>query len=122
VAEPKPGINLRASGRKVGRHAARIAMLSSKYDHVAASVLVQVGSVMSVAVFSAERRTREMMQVLEILSYDKHESAWRTYKKPSPNINISITFCRIGRCKDRITGRGRTQVPKSVAMLMHAGA
>jgi hypothetical protein len=76
VAEPKPGINLRASGRKVGRHAARIAMLSSKYDHVAASVLVQVGSVMSVAVFSAERRTREMMQVLEILSYDKHESAW----------------------------------------------
>jgi hypothetical protein len=77
---------------------------------------------MSVAVFSAERRTREMMQVLESFSYVEHESARRTYKKPSPNINISITFCRIGRCKDRIIGRGRTQVPKSVAMLMHAGA
>jgi len=53
-----------ANGRNVGRHAARIAMLSSRYDQVAASVLFQVGSDKPVAVFSAERRTREMMQVL----------------------------------------------------------
>ncbi len=120
--ETNPGINLAASGLNVGKHAARIAMLSSKYDQVAASVLFQVGSFMSVAVFSAERRTREMIQVLEIVSYVGYESAWRTYKKPSPNINISIIFCRIGSCNDRIMGRGRTQVPKSVTMLMHAGA
>ena len=61
----KPGINLMARGRNVGRHAARIAILSSRYDQVAASVLFQVGSDRPVAVFSAERRTREMMQVLK---------------------------------------------------------
>jgi hypothetical protein len=57
-------MNLIANGRSVGRHAARIAMLSSRYDQVAASVLFHVGSDSFVAVLSAERRTREMMQVL----------------------------------------------------------
>lgn len=65
----KPGINLMANGRNVGKHAARIAMLSSRYDQVAASVLFHVGSDRPVAVLSAERRTREMMQVLKSISY-----------------------------------------------------
>jgi hypothetical protein len=65
----KPGMNLMANGRSVGRHAARIAMLSSRYDQVAASVLFHVGSDRPVAVLSAERRTREMMQVLNIISF-----------------------------------------------------
>ena len=56
-----------ANGRNVGKHAARIAMLSSRYDQVAASVLFQVGSDKPVAVFNAERRTSEMMQVLNLL-------------------------------------------------------
>jgi hypothetical protein len=64
----KLGINLIANGRNVGRHAARIAMLSSRYDQVAASVLFHVGSVTFVAVLSAESRTIEMMQVLEFLA------------------------------------------------------
>jgi hypothetical protein len=64
----KLGMNFMANGRNVGRHAARIAMLSSRYDQVAASVLFHVGSVTFVAVLSAERRTREMMQVLEFLA------------------------------------------------------
>jgi hypothetical protein len=58
-----------ASGRNVGKHAARIAMLSSRYDQVAASVLFQVGSDKPVAVFNAERRTSEMMQVLKFVRY-----------------------------------------------------
>jgi hypothetical protein len=64
----KLGINLIANGRNVGRQAAKIAMLSSRYDQVAASVLFQVGSVTFVAVLSAERRTMEIMQVLEFLA------------------------------------------------------
>jgi hypothetical protein len=65
----KPGMNLIANGRSVGRHAARIAMLSSRYDQVAASVLFQVGSERPVAVLSAESRTRDMMQVLSKISF-----------------------------------------------------
>lgn len=62
-------MNLIASGRSVGRHAARMAVLSSRYDQVAASVLFHVGSDKPVAVLSAERRTREMMQVLQFVNY-----------------------------------------------------
>jgi hypothetical protein len=65
----KPGMNLIASGRNVGKHAARMAVLSSRYDQVAASVLFHVGSAKPVAVLSAERRTRDIMQVLEFLSH-----------------------------------------------------
>jgi hypothetical protein len=120
----KWGINLIANGRNVGKHAARIAMLSSRYDQVAASVLFHVGSVTFVAVLSAERRTIEMMQVLELLvSYVAGlEELQKTYKKPRPKMDMSMIFCRLGSCKDLIIGRGRTQVPKSVAMLIAAGA
>ena len=45
-----------------------------------------------------------------------------TYKKPRPKIDMRMIFCRLGSCKDLMIGRGRTQVPKSVAMLIAAGA
>jgi hypothetical protein len=116
-------MNLIANGRNVGRHAARIAMLSSRYDQVAASVLFHVGSVMFVAVLSAERRTIEMMQVLEFLAMLQGlEELKITYKNPSPKMDMSMIFCRLGSCKDLMIGGGRTQVPKSVAMLIAAGA
>lgn len=115
-------MNLIANGRSVGRHAARIAMLSSRYDQVAASVLFHVGSDSLVAVLSAERRTREMMQVLNKISLLPTRRVEGTYKKPRPKMNKSITFCLRGSCSDLIMGRGRTQVPKSVAILIHAGA
>jgi len=45
-----------------------------------------------------------------------------TYKKPRPKMDMRMIFCRLGSCKDLMIGRGRTQVPKSVAMLIAAGA
>lgn len=120
--EMKLGINLIANGRNVGRHAARIAMLSSKYDQVAASVLSHVGSSIWVACLSVDSRTRDIMQVLELLATKADRDAGKTYKNPRPKMNMRMIFCRLGSCKDLISGSGRTQVPKSVAILIAAGA
>jgi len=115
-------MNLIANGRSVGRQAARIAILSSRYDQVAAFVLLHVRSDVFVAALSAERRMREIMQVLEFLAKLGLDIPGKTYKNPRPKMNMSITFCRLGSCKDLMIGRGRIHVPKSVAMFMQAGA
>ena len=52
------------NGRRVGRQAAMMAMVSSRYDQRAASVLSQVESKDVAAASRVESRTMEMMQVL----------------------------------------------------------
>lgn len=60
-------MSLENNGRSVGKQAAMIARVTSRKDHVAASTLSQLGSLVDAAVFNVRIRTIEVIQVLIML-------------------------------------------------------
>lgn len=65
MEEPiKLGMILAKTGLSVGKQAARMAVVTSRYDQVAASTLSQLGSSVEAAILRVRMRIMEMMQVL----------------------------------------------------------
>lgn len=88
----------------VGKQEQMMPMLTSRLLHSAAIGLSQLMSSDTDTACSDCRRSRETIHVIP----------------PRQNTNVTASFCRLGRFKLLMTGRGRTAIATSVKMLRAA--